>query len=367
MANEDTNIIAGEPELSSSLTFSEEELSALEDDFKAPADDDEEEDDAEDDSEDADEEEEEAGEEEEGEDDKVSDEDAEGGTDAAEAGKDGEGEQASEEDRDEESEEGYELLVDGRTVFVDTEDELAAWAQKGLHYERKRLEMERSVENATFTMNAMVNDPMAALEEIWTGKFQGNHEQARSHIQKLCEAYLEPIWRELTAEPAQRMKLQQDRFTAQSQKMQAQHNQATEGQFTQEDIDFIQNLDTQIESALTGVGLPAEDSTLRKWMADVMRDGLGRGIHPDPVMAAQFIKSQQQERDQALGNSAPAKDRKKTKGSKKAAKIAKAKARRSQRQGGDKSAPHGRRRKAPQFMSSREWLDSLNKDLQLEP
>lgn len=360
MAEEETTTTE-EPELSSGISFSDDELSALEDDFKAPEEEEEDESEGEDEEgEEREDEEEEAGETE-GED------DAEGAVDV-EGKPEPEGKEEDAEGKETEGEpEGYELIVDGKPVLVDTEEDLARWAQKGIHYEKKRLEMERSVENATFTMNAMVNDPMAALEEIWTGKYAGNHEQARAHIQKLCEGYLEPIWRELAAEPAQRIQLQEKRFTARLQQQKAQNERSQEGQFTQEDIDFIQTLDGQIESALNGVGLPAEDPTLRRWMADVMRDGLARGIHPDPAGAAQYIKGEQQARSEALGNSAPAKDREKTKASAKAAKIAKAKARRSTRQGGGKSRPPSRQSRAPQYMSSRAWLDSLNKDLQLEP
>lgn len=366
MAEEET--ITTEPAISSDLTFSEDDLTALEDEFKTPEEEEEEEEDepAEDEDQDADEEE--GG--------GVKEEDEEGEEGTVDAG-DGDGgdKQAAEEETDAEAAakvkeeanaEGYELIVDGKPVLVETEDQLAAWAQKGIHYEKSRLQMEKRIEDATFTMNALVNDPLASLEEIWTHKFSGNHEQARAHVQKLCEGYLEPIWKELTAEPAKRLELQQERFQKRSMQDRAQQEQKQAGQFTQEDIQFIQQLDQQIAHALDDVGLPKEDVTLRKWMSDVMRDGLGRGIHPDPRAAAEFIKSQQAARQESLGNSAPVKDRKKTGAKAKAQKIAKAKQRRSQRQGGEKM-PQGKGRREPQYMSSRQWLDGLNHDLNLEP
>jgi hypothetical protein len=362
------DVITDEPELSSSLSFSEDELQGLESDFKA-APEEEEEDDSEDEDEEGeaeeDEEEEEGDVEDEGEE-EDEDEGEEQEGDSENAKKKPDGESAAKKAGEEEKTEGYELNVDGQTVLVDTEEELAAWAQKGIHYERNRLVNEKKINDATYTMNALINDPMASLEEIWTAKFGGNHEQARQKVAKMCEFYLEPIWRELTAEPAQRLKMQEERFTKRQQQTTAQAQQAQDGQFSQEDIQFIQNIDVQIETALESEGLPKESIPLRKWMADVMREGLDRGIQPDPRAAAAYIKSQQKERDEALGNSAPVKDRGKKKVSKKAAKIARAKARRSQRQGGGKAAPPGKRRREPQYLTTREWIDGLNKDLKLE-
>jgi hypothetical protein len=364
MAGEET-LTSDEPQISSNMTFSEDDLAALDAEFQAP-DEEETEDDVTDEAEEGETGEEEAEEEGEDEEEEASGEEAEGqegDTEVAEEEPDGEAD--SEGEGEKEEAEGYELIVDGQPVTIDTEDELAAWAQKGIHYEKKRVGMERSVENATFTMNALVNDPMASLEEIWTQKFNGNHEQARQHLRKLCEDYVMPIWQEETAQPADRLKLQQERFSKRLQQQQTAHQQQQAGQFSQEDIQFIQSLDQRIHTALENVGLPSGDQTLRKWMVDVMRDGLPRGIQPDPQAAAEFIKSQQEQRLQALGNSAPAKDQKKTKAKKKAAKIQKAKARRSKHQGG-KATPQGKRRQ-PQYMTSREWMDGLNHDLNLEP
>jgi hypothetical protein len=363
MAEEDTAVQA-EPQ---GLTFTEEELDQLEAEFEKPqkeTPDEEDEldlDDEEDEDEDEDEDEEEEAEAEGKEDDEEEEE--------AEAETEADDESDSEGAREKDAEEGFELVVDGQPVQVDTIDDLAAWAQKGIHYERKQQENQKVVDDAIFTMRAMVNDPMPALEEIWTQRYGGNNEQARAHIAKLAENYLEPIWREMTAEPAERLKLQQERFNKRWQEHQQRQEAQQQGQFSQEDIQYIQTMDAQIGHALKSVDLPADNTTLRKWMADVMRDGLARGIQPDPVAAAEYIKSQQEERQRALGNSAPSKkDRKKTKaqGAKAAKKIQKAKARRSSRTRGQGQAPQ-RRRQEPRYMTSREWLNGLNTDLNLEP
>ncbi len=361
------------------LNFTEDDILKLEEDFKAPEEEDEEDEDEGDEDEDPDaglededdEEEEEGeveaeGEEEEDDDDeKEVDELSESDKDKRKA-KEKKTKGAKDSD---EGTEGYELLVDGQPILIDTEEELAAWAQKGIHYEKKDRARQKVVDDATYTMNALINDPLASLEEIWTAKYGGNHEQARQHVAKLAETYLEPIWRELTAEPAQRLKIQQERFNTRSQKQQQKQQQQQQNSFSQEDLQFIQTMDVQIASALESVDLPKEDVALRKWMADVMRDGIDRGIDPDPRAAAEFIKETQEKRMKALGVSVPKKDRK-SGGKKKLSaskKIAKAKARRSSRQGGTGKASSGKKRQQPQFMTTREWLDGLNSDLNLEP
>jgi hypothetical protein len=358
MADETTTV--EEPK---GLNFTEDDIKALEEDFKAPAEDADDELGLDDEDEDEEGEAEEEGEEEEG-GEAEGDEGEPGGETAVK--EDGEGKTAEGKGKTAEEEtEGYELLVDGQQILVDTEAELAAWAQKGIHYEKKDAARQKVVDDATYTMNAMINNPMVSLEEIWTSRYGGNNEQARSHVAKMAEQYLKPIWEEATAEPADRLKLQEDRFTKRAQNIQQQQQQAAQGQFTQEDLQFIQQMDVQIASALDAVDLPKEDQTLRKWMADVMRDGLERGISPDPGAAAEWIKSQQKARGKALGNPVPKKDRKKPGKNASAAKIAQAKSRRSSRQSGGGPAPVKRQR--PQFMTTREWLDGLNNDLNLEP
>jgi hypothetical protein len=358
------------------LNFTEDDIIKLEEEFKAPPQEDaEDEDEDEDEDPDAgledegDEEEEEGEGETEGEEEEDDDldEDEEGDKEPeAKASKKGDKKKSAK--GDEKPEQGYELLVDGQQILIDTEEELAAWAQKGIHYEKKDRARQKVVDDATYTMNALINDPLASLEEIWTAKYGGNHEQARQHVAKLAETYLEPIWRELTAEPAQRLKIQQDRFNQRSTQQQQKQQQQQQNSFSQEDLQFIQTMDVQIASALEAVDLPKEDVDLRKWMADVMRDGIDRGIDPDPRAAAEFIKTTQEKRMKALGVSVPKKDRK-SGGKKKpsAKKIAAAKARRSSRQGGTGTAPPGKKRQEPQFMTSRQWLDGLNSDLNLEP
>lgn len=351
------------------LNFTEDDIVALEEEFKAPP-----QEDAEDEGEDEDEDpdaglEDEDEEEEDEEEDEEAEGDEEGEADEGDPPADGKVKEAPEKKKaKEEKTEGYELLVDGQQILIDTEEELAAWAQKGIHYEKKDRARQKVVDDATYTMNALINDPLASLEEIWTSKYGGNHEQARQHVAKLAETYLEPIWRELTAEPAQRLKIQQDRFNQRSTQQQQRQQKQQQNSFSQEDLQFIQTMDVQIASALEAVDLPKEDVDLRKWMADVMRDGIDRGIDPDPRAAAEFIKTTQEKRLKALGVSVPKKDRK-SGGKKKpsAKKIAQAKARRSSRQGGTGTAPPGKKRQEPQFMTSRQWLDGLNSDLNLEP
>jgi hypothetical protein len=350
------------------LNFTEDDILKLEEDFKAPEEDEEDEGEDEDEDpdpglEDEDDEEDEEEDDEEAEGDEEGEED-EGAKDEATPPQ----KEAPAKKPKEEKTEGYELTVDGQQILIDTEEELAAWAQKGIHYEKKDRARQKVVDDATYTMNALINDPLASLEEIWTAKYGGNHEQARQHVAKLAETYLEPIWRELTAEPAQRLKIQQDRFNQRSTQQQKKQQQQQQNSFSQEDLQFIQTMDVQIAGALDSVDLPKEDVSLRKWMADVMRDGLDRGIDPDPRAAAEFIKETQEKRMKALGVPVPKKDRKPG-GKKKpsAKKIAAAKARRSSRQGGTGTAPSGKKRQQPQYMTTRQWLDGLNSDLNLEP
>lgn len=272
-------------------------------------------------------------------------------------------EETSEGDEDA-AQEGYELVVDGQSVLVDTEEELAAWAQKGIHYERKQQDLERRVENSEFTVNAILKDPLNSILELWTAnEFGGNYEQARFQMRQLVENWLDPVWKEELAKPHERAAMQQQRMQSRHQRTQQQQQAQLDSSFTQEDIDFIQNMDVHISEALRESGLPAENKNLRQRMAQVMRDGVDRGIQPDPRAAVQFIKSQQEELSKALGNTPTPRDGKKSGKSSDPAAIKAAKNRRSKSQKGKAPRKGGRRRKEPQYITAREFMTGINDKL----
>jgi len=223
--------------------------------------------------------------------------------------------------------------------------------------------LEKRAEDSEWTVNAILKDPINSILELWTANnFSGNFEQARFEMRKLVEGWLEPVWKEETAKPNERFQMQQQRMQTRHQKTQQQQQAQLDSSFTQDDITFIQNMDVNMSQALRDVDLPAENADIRKWMAQVMRDGIDRGIDPDPRAAAQFIKGEQEKRSEALGKTPTRKGGKKSGKSSDPARIAAAKARRSQPGRGGTAPKGGRRKKGgpPKSMTTREFLSGIN-------
>ena len=282
----------------------------------------------------------------------------------------GEAEEESQEEEgeEEESSAGYELVVDGQQVLIDTEEELARWAQKGIHYERRAQETQKRMEDATFTLNAMLNDPINFLEEYYTEQLGGNNEAARGECYKICAAYVKPILDEIAADPASRAKLQQDRWQKRQQQQTQRAQLQQQQQFTQEDLTFIRDLERNIVGALEKAGLPGDSAPLRKRMADVMLAALERNEQIHPIDAAEFIKREQADYQNALKAAVP-KGQPKEKRSKeeKEAAIKKARQKRSRKKVGTGSAAGRARRQEPRYITGREFLEGINTALNLEP
>lgn len=362
----DDEVITEDVEIASSgMDFSDAELTALEEEFTTT------DEPAKDEDEDADEEEG-AGDEQEEDDtsgDAASTETAEG-QEAADDGADRQGDSEAKEDgeEEEEGEEGYELAVDGQPVLVDTEQELMGWAQKGIHYERVAQATQKRMEDATFALNSMLHDPMTFLEEYHTGQNGGNNEAARGICYKIAERYMKPILDEIAADPAKRLQLQQDRWGRRQEINAQQQTAAAQNTYTQEDIQEIQNLERDANSALDRVGLPQDSAPLRKRMAEIMLTELNRGVQMHPIQAAEAVRREVDEYQKAAAKSAPRKGQKKV--GKRSKKEKEAAIRRARAKGSRKKTGTGaqaRRRSAePQFMNSREFLAGLNKSLNLD-
>ena len=145
MADEETTQTE-EQEPSTNLVFSEEEIASLEKEFKA----DESPEDEGKETEEGDDDEQEEGDEEsvDGFDTDEEADDDESDSDEDDTDGDEEGGETGEDDteEDEEEDEGFTLLVEGKTHQVENLDQLAALAQKGIFYEKRANESKRSLE-----------------------------------------------------------------------------------------------------------------------------------------------------------------------------------------------------------------------------
>jgi hypothetical protein len=357
MADDDTEVLTEESaEVSTGMDFSEDELAALEEGFS-------EDEPTEDESEETGEEEEEEAGEEEGED--SSGDPEEEGSSTPEEGEESltEDGEAGEETKDE----GYELTVDGQAVLVDTEEELAAWAQKGIHYEKHAQETQKRMEDATFALQSMLNDPAAFLVNFHAGQNGGNREAARQVVFEICRNYVMPILDEQAADPAKRLQLQRARWDQDQQQAAQERRIEQQNSYTQEDIQELHNLERGANAALERVGLP-QDSAMRKRMAGFMLGALDRGHQMHPIEAAEIVRREVDEYQKAAGKAAPKGQKKPDKRSRKEkqAAIKRAKAKRSRKKTGNATAT-GRRREEPRTMNSREFLDGINTALNLDP
>ena len=360
---EDTTQIESET-TSSNLVFSEDEISEMEKEFNEPAEDEgkpatekegtEDEDEDEDDLDGLD------FDDDEDDDDESDDGDPEGDEGEGKAGRD-------DDDEDEEEDEGFTLLVEGKTIEVENVDQLAALAQKGIFYEKRANESKRALENANFTMRAMINDHFGFLEEYYTQKF-GNYEAARKHVAEMAHAHVVPYYQELQAEPDARAQMAENRqLKRQARSGQQQGNgQQPERTFTQAEIEQLQTLEHNVGVALTEVGLPKDSEPLRKRMADIMLSALSRDEHMHPLTAAKHLLRERKSLQKELARTAP-KGRKRGKsGKQKKADIAAAKTRRSRKKSGTAEQRGGRKVKTQRTYTGREFINSINDALGLE-
>lgn len=367
MADEETTQTDDEEVTSSNnLVFSEDEIATLEKEFNEPAEDegketkpedeDEEEDDDLDgidiDNEDEDEDEETGSD----------DDDPEGDAGVRKEAREDEDEDEEEED------ETFTLLVEGKEHHVENVDRLAALAQKGIFYEKRANESKRALENANFTMSAMIRDHFGFLEEYYTQKF-GNYESARKHVAELAHAYVVPYYKELQAEPEQQRQLAENRQLKRQAKSGQQNGngQQTEKTYTQAEIEQLQTLEHNVSVALHEVGLPKDSDPLRKRMADIMLDALSRDETMHPLTAAKHLLRERKALQKELSRTVP-KGRKTGKsGKQKKADIAAAKTRRSRKKSGTGEQRGGRTVRTQRTFTGREFIDSINDALGLEP
>lgn len=304
-------------------------------------------------------------------------EEAEGDQDADEAdeegGDDTEGEaEGGEETEGAEEESGeatiYTLVVNGREVEVDGEEELAKLAQRGLAADEKFEAAHHESENAQFTMNAMLRDPMGFLQNVAAKQNGGDYEAARMQIGKIAENFLTPIYKELAAKPDEQRAIKAERERDRALQTRQGQTQNTEPTYTQEDLTWIQNLTQGCNAALEAEDLPAGDdaqaNALRKRMADLMMAAEDRRENMDPRQAAQIVKRERDEYREALGQSAP-QGRKGKKPSKAAVKEARGK--RSQKKKGAANRGKKRGKAAPKTFSGRDFVKSLDSAFELEP
>jgi len=367
MADEETTQTE-EQEPSTNLVFSEAEIAKLEKEFttdESPEDEGKETDEPKGD------EDEPEGDELEGfdtDEDEDEDEDETGSDDDDPEGDEAGREAASDdEEEDEEEDEGFTLLVEGKEHQVENVDQLAALAQKGIFYEKRANESKRSLENANFTMRAMINDHFGFLEEFYTQKF-GNYESARKHVAELAHAYVVPYYKELQSEPdAQRQMAENRQLKRQARPGQQNGNgQKTERTFTQDDIEQLQTLEHNVSVALHEVGLPKDSEPLRKRMADIMLAALERDETMHPLTAAKHLLRERKALHKELSRTAP-KGRKRGKsGKQKKADIAAAKTRRSRKKSGTSEQRGERKVKTQRTFTGREFINSINDALGLE-
>ncbi len=366
MADEETT--QTEPEHSTNLVFSEEEIASLEKEFKADESPEDEGKEAEEDGDEQEEGDEESldgfdTDEEADDDESDSDEgDTDGDEESSEAGED-------EAEEDEEEDEGFTLLVEGKTHQVENVDQLAALAQKGIFYEKRATESKRALENANFTMNAMIRDHFGFLEEFYTQKF-GNYESARKHVAELAHAYVVPYYKELQAEPEQQRTMAETRQLKRQAKMGQQNGQgqqeSTERTYTQAEIEQLQTLEHNVSVALDEVGLPKDSDPLRKRMADIMLAAMARDETMHPLTAAKHLLRERKELHKELSRTVP-KGRKKGKSGKQTkADIAAAKTRRSRKKSGTSEQRGERKVKTQRTYTGREFINSLNDAMGLE-
>lgn len=267
---------------------------------------------------------------------------------------------------EEDEEEGFTLVVDGQEVEVPDVDALAALAQKGIFYERRAGDTKRALDNANFTMKAMINDHFGFLEEFYAQKF-GDYESARQHVAKLAHSYVVPYYKELQAEPEQQQLLRDKRQLEREKRNGGQQQTQSQNTFTQDEISELQTLEHNVSTALGEVGLPEDSEPLRKRMADIMLGALERDEYMHPLSAAKHLLRERQQLQKELARTAP-KGRKGKKSKKQQkADIAAAKTRRSSKKRGTGDRGGQRRRAEPQFMTGREFLNGINSALDLEP
>ena len=353
MADEETTVV--EDETSSQLDFTDEELAALdgdsEDGTTPEAEEDPEGDEGEE-SEDPEEEEED----EEGEEDSDDTEGAEG----EEEGED-EGEDEGETEEEEPETETFELEVRGQKHTIEGVDDLAALAQKGIFFEAECNQMREKVESASFTMNAMIKDPLGFYEAFCTQKNGGNYDAARAECYRIADAYMKPILEEIGADEAGRERLRkarEDKLGAQREREEYQNKT-----FTHEDMEWIRVAQHNVGVALAEAGLPEDSSRMRKRMADIMLEQHRGGTDVHPQQAAAMLREELESLGSEIASPPKGGKKARTKEEKQAAiKRARAKKSRKKMAGAREGAPRGEVRS----INSRQFLDGIDKALNLD-
>ena len=361
MADEPTTQ-TDDQEISNNVVFSEDEIADIEKEFAAdelPEDEGKETDEPTGDEEEEPEGDEEDLDREDEDEDADDDEDPEGGRDLP-AGDGKEDEEVPEDD------EGFTLVVDGQEIEIDTVDELASLAQKGIFYEKRSSETKRALDNANFTMKAMINDHFGFLEEFYAQKF-GDYESARQHVAKLAHAYVVPYYKELQSEPDQQAQLKENRRLQREARMGQGNGAQQQNTFTQEDIEQLQTLEHNVSQALGEVGLPQDSEPLRKRMADIMLGALDRDEYMHPLNAAKVLLRERKELQRELSRTVPPGRKTGKSGKQRTADIAAARSRRSRKKTGTSGSGGGRKVKRDPEYTGRQFIDSINNALGLEP
>jgi hypothetical protein len=149
----------------------------------------------------------------------------------------------------------------------------------------------------------------------------------------------------------------EDKVSAQQEREEYQNKT-----FTHEDMEWIRVAQHNVGIALEEAGLPQDSPRMRKRMADIMTEQLHAGVDLHPQQAAMVLR----EEIEALGAeiTSPPKGGKKarTKEEKQAAiKKARAKKSRKKKAGAREGAPRGEVRS----INSRQFLDGIDKALNL--
>jgi len=275
--------------------------------------------------------------------------------------KDGDGAEEGAEGDTKPDEYVWELKVDGEERIVESEQELVDWAQKGMSLEKTSTENKQLADDAKFTMNAVINDTFGFLEEMTVSQICGtrtpgfeDYEQARNHVARLCEQYLGPYLQEIAAPDTEKRAIKAERQLAQERKRSERDQNTQAEQYTQEDVEWMQNLQHDIGMALKEFDLP-DTAPIKGRMASLMDEAIESGGDMHPQEAAKIISQEREEYLKSLGGSA-SEDQDEPK--KKAA-VKEARANKSRKKAGV-SKNVKRPRKKVASINSRDFMDKID-------
>jgi len=277
------------------------------------------------------------------------------------ARKDGDGDEESTEGDTKPDDYVYTLHVDGEEVEVESEEKLVDWAQKGMSLEKKSTETNRLAQDAQFTMNAIINDPMGFLEEMSVSQICGtrtpgfdDYESARNHVARICEKYLGPYLQEIAAPDTEKRAIKAERQLDQERKRSERDQQTQTEQYTQEDVEWMQNLQHDIDIALKEFDLP-DTAPIKGRMASLMDEAIESGGDMHPQEAAKIISKEREEYLKSLGGSVSDDQSE----SKKKVAVKEAKANKSRKKAGVSKGVK-RPRKKVASINSRDFMDRID-------